>query len=335
MGGNGTIRSCTMALNTVLHPELFQGRRKGEPYFEGWYFKMAVSEGKKAVLSVIPGISRDPERDKSHAFIQVISSLTEKSWYIRYPLESFQADEDSFLITIGPNRFSYDGIVLAIDQEDLHLHGTVEHIGVHPFPVTLGQPGIMGWYRYVPFMECFHGVVSTQHTLKGEMTLNGDTIDFTHGKGYIEKDWGTSFPSAWVWMQSNSFPNSSVSCMLSIARIPFLFRTFTGFLGFVEVEGELIRFATYTGARIRSFSCDDRECAVVIDTGRELIEFRGFLGDTSHLKAPKQGSMDRIIKESVLGTIALTIYRKDGTVRFSEKGMLSGIELSQTQALQV
>ncbi|MBN2861293.1 MAG: hypothetical protein JXK93_13590 [Sphaerochaetaceae bacterium] len=324
-----------MGLNTVLNPHLFQGRKKGSPYFEGWYFKMAVSEKEHAVLSVIPGISRDADPDKSHAFIQVITSLTPQSWYIRYPLESFLADEHPFSITIGSNRFSLDGIVLAIDHEDLHLHGKVTHRAVHPFPVSLLVPGIMGWYRYVPFMECFHGVVSTQHGLEGEVNLNGKSIDVSRGTGYIEKDWGTSFPSAWVWMQSNSFPDSSVSCMLSVARIPFLFRTFTGFLGFVEVDGRLIRFATYTGARIQKFSCTDNECTVSINTGREFIEFSASLGSASHLKAPRQGSMDRIITESVMGTIALTIYEKDGSVRFSESGILSGIELSETQDLQV
>jgi len=324
-----------MGLNTVLNPQLFQGRKKGSPYFEGWYFKMAVSDQENAVLSVIPGISRDDDPEKSHAFIQVITSLTTKSWYIRYPLEEFHADEHTFLITIGLNRFSLDGIVLSIDHEDLHLHGRVYHSEVHSFPVTLLQPGIMGWYRYVPFMECFHGVVSTHHVLKGVMTLNNDTVDFNRGRGYIEKDWGTSFPSAWVWMQSNSFPNSSVSCMLSVARIPFLFRTFTGFLGFVEVDGRLIRFATYTGARIETFSCTDSACTVGINTGREHIELNASLGSASHLKAPRQGSMDRIITESVMGTIALKICEKDGTVSFSETGILSGIELSETQDLEL
>lgn len=324
-----------MALNTVLNPHLFQGRKKGSPYFEGWYFKMAVSGKETTVLSVIPGISRDTDPEKSHAFIQVITSYTTQSWYIRYPLDAFHADDDPFSITIGPNRFSLDGIILAIDHEDLHLHGKVDHSAVHPFPVRVLEPGIMGWYRYVPFMECFHGVVSTQHVLEGEADLNGKNILFTGGSGYIEKDWGTSFPSAWVWMQSNSFPDSSVSCMLSVARIPFLFRTFTGFLGFVEVEGNLIRFATYTGALIETFSCSDSGCLVSINTGKELIEFSASLGSASHLKAPRQGSMDRIINESVMGTITLTIREKDGSLRFRETGTLAGIELSETQNLQV
>jgi len=29
------------------------------------------------------------------------------------------------------------------------------------------KAGIMGWYRFVPFMQCYHGVVSLNHKLNG------------------------------------------------------------------------------------------------------------------------------------------------------------------------
>ncbi|MCK7537696.1 MAG: tocopherol cyclase family protein [Marinilabiliales bacterium] len=35
--------------------------------------------------------------------------------------------------------------------------------------------------------------------------------DFSGGRGYIEKDWGHSFPSAYVWMQSNHFQLARIS----------------------------------------------------------------------------------------------------------------------------
>ncbi|MEZ4893124.1 MAG: tocopherol cyclase family protein [Saprospiraceae bacterium] len=37
------------------------------------------------------------------------------------------------------------------------------------------------------------------------LTINGEELDFTGGKGYMEKDWGRSFPSAYFWMQTNHF----------------------------------------------------------------------------------------------------------------------------------
>jgi len=165
-----------MSIYTLFHPPVFQGRNKKENYFEGWYFKMAKQD---EVIALIPGIAMGSDR---HSFIQVISSREKKSWYVRFPYEAFKAEKKVFSITIRNNHFTIDGISIDLNPT--------------PFPVTLTKPGIMGWYAYVPFMECFHGVVSTHHNLKGSVKLNGKTSDYTGGTGYIEKDWGTSFPSA-------------------------------------------------------------------------------------------------------------------------------------------
>ena len=43
-------------------------------------------------------------------------------------------------------------------------------------------------------MECYHGIVSMDHTVNGLIEINNEKIDFSEGRGYIEKDWGRSFP---------------------------------------------------------------------------------------------------------------------------------------------
>ncbi len=43
------------------------------------------------------------------------------------------------------------------------------------------DPGIMGWYKYVPFMQCYHGVVSLNHELKGQLRINGSEHVFDDG----------------------------------------------------------------------------------------------------------------------------------------------------------
>jgi hypothetical protein len=34
--------------------------------------------------------------------------------------------------------------------------------------------------------------------IDGKLTIADQDHDFSGGRGYIEKDWGQSFPSAWV-----------------------------------------------------------------------------------------------------------------------------------------
>ena len=39
------------------------------------------------------------------------------------------------------------------------------------------------------------------HTVNGVLMINNEEIDINNGKGYIEKDWGTSFPKKYIWIQ--------------------------------------------------------------------------------------------------------------------------------------
>jgi tocopherol cyclase len=41
--------------------------------------------------------------------------------------------------------------------------------------------------------------------------VGGRRVDFSGGSGYIEKDWGRSFPRAWIWAQSNTFTQPGTS----------------------------------------------------------------------------------------------------------------------------
>ena len=48
----------------------------------------------------------------------------------------------------------------------------------------------------------------------GWIEWQGETIEFTDAIAYAEKNWGTSFPSRWFWIQGNDFtdyPSLSVT----------------------------------------------------------------------------------------------------------------------------
>lgn len=317
----------------LFHPERFQGKGKTHSYFEGWYFKISILKPEEETLSIIPGISISDDGLQKHAFIQVISSKEAKSWYVRFPYTSFSTSDSSFLVAIDGNIFCKEQLNVQLKTKDLSLHVDCAFSDMHPFPVTLASPGIMGWYAYVPKMECLHGVVSTTHTVEGTISLNERSISLQEANGYIEKDWGTSFPKAWVWMQANCFPTKSLSTMLSIAKIPFAKHTFLGFLGFIHLPDRLLRFATYTKASIVSLQIQEETATALIQTKEHLLEFEALLGTSSKLAAPRNGIMDRTIKESVAGTLRLTIYDREKNILLQEESRLAGIELSEASSL--
>ncbi|MBK8131007.1 MAG: hypothetical protein IPK53_19530 [bacterium] len=77
-------------------------------------------------------------------------------------------------------------------------------------------------------MECYHGVISLDHTLDGAGEWMGRRWSLAAGAA-TSKRWGQSFPQAWVWLQSNRFHQPGVCLTGSIAIIPWR-RGVTGLL---------------------------------------------------------------------------------------------------------
>ncbi|MBK7174862.1 MAG: hypothetical protein IPH84_16915 [Bacteroidales bacterium] len=308
----------------MKHPEMFQGNARHKQYFEGWYFKM-VSEDGASILSIIPGISLSSSGLDQHAFIQVIDGKTAKTSYYTFPIEDFYFSGEEFAIRIGKNYFSSEKIIL--DLED-HLQGEVHFANRLELPEKkILNAGIMGWYRFVPFMQCYHGVVSLNHELEGSIRLNNKDILFNKGKGYIEKDWGSSMPSAWIWMQSNNFNQKSASFMLSVATIPWLGGTFTGFLGFFSQDSTIFRFATYTHARLKILNHGTDSLSINIRDKKYTYIIEAIRTNSGLLQAPVLGSMDRRIPESIDARLKLKIMDHEGNILFSDSTSIAGLEM--------
>jgi len=163
----------------------------------------------------------------------------------------------------------------------------------------LTSPGIMGWYAWVPFMECYHGVVSLDHAIEGELTVGEETIDFAGGRGYTEKDWGQAFPSAWIWFQTNHFEQAGTSLTASVAIIPWLRSWFPGFIIGLWHGGQLYRFATYTGAQTVRLDAEDREVLWAVEDRKYRLEMRATRPEGGRLQAPTPEDMGRRIAETL------------------------------------
>ena len=250
------------------HPVLFQGIRQKKAYFEGWYYK-AVNETQETAIALIPGISLD-QKDP-HAFIQVFvtSATSLQTVYFRFPVEDFSYEDEPFRILIKHNEFSLSQCTIDLTSEELTIQGTLQIHTITPLKTSLYAPNIMGPFAYFPYMECSHGVISMNHAISGTLTLNNTPITFDHGKGYIEKDWGTSFPKEYVWLQSNHFRLSNASFMFSYASIPFFKSTFNGLICVLILHNIEYRFSTYQLGKILREDIFDNEVFYTLKKGNK------------------------------------------------------------------
>jgi hypothetical protein len=315
-------------MNKANQPEIYQGFNKTQAYFEGWYFKL-VSPDQKISIALIPGISL--AKNDPHAFVQVFvvhhgDKPTLKNVYIRYGVKEFVPAKDRFYVAVGMNQFSLQHLHLDLKQENFHLKGDLQIINPTPLNQGFLNPSIMGPFAYLPKMECYHGVLSLLHTFKGKLELNGSVIDFTGGKGYLEKDWGSSFPSAYVWMQGNHFPEKNTSFFFSYANIPYLGLRFQGLIAHLYLEGKHYRFATYNGGRVASELIGKNQVEYVLKRGAYRLRIVGSVEDVVNLPSPKFGKMDHTIKEGLSGQILIWLM-KDKTIVYQGQTSLAGIEI--------
>lgn len=325
-----------MYFKKLIHPEYFQGNRKKKNYFEGWYYKL-VNQYEDYTIAFIPGISlnqKDP-----HAFIQVfISHLEEgdiklKSYYFRYLMSDFEYGYDTFFVRIGKNYFSKERIDISLKNEHLDLFGMIKITEITPIKKSVFSPNIMGIFGYLNFMECYHGVISMTHHLSGKLRLNHQIVSFENSKGYIEKDWGKSFPSQYVWLQSNHFKKIDTSFMFSYATIPFLGFSFKGLIVNLRFDQKEYRFATYNGAKVKYQDIKQGYVFYKVKKGKYQLEIVAVSKTEISLAAPFNGEMIDQIKEGLSGNIRIRLYKRNQLI-YEDEGLHAGIEIMMHERIR-
>lgn len=243
-------------------------------YFEGWYYR---HQSLNHTLAIIPG------RAKDGAFVQIITD--KRSYNIPYPLKQYSLCKGG--LYIGNNAFTPGGININILSRELTLHGQLYYSKLTPI-----HGDIMGPFRFFP-MECRHGVISMRHKLSGCVELNGETLDFAEGIGYIESDRGRSFPKSYTWVHAN-FPRRDCSVMVSVAEIPFMGLSFKGCICVIHLEGREYRLATYNGVKI--LRCEHNALSLL--QKRYRLDISADKKEAYALNAPQSGAMSRVIHET-------------------------------------
>lgn len=243
-------------------------------YFCGWYFKCQSPTQTLAVISALHGGSRS---------IQLITDSG--AW--------------SFAEFSERNCFGKDGFALDLHADNVSVVGDVRFGKLLPV-----RYDVMGPFKFVPFMECRHSIVSMRHSVNGSIIVNGEEYIFTNALGYIEGDRGRSFPKEYVWTQC-MFDGGSL--MLCAADIPFAVLNFTGVICVINIHGKEYRLATYLGAKTRIIAGGE----IIVSQGGYVFSAKLIEKQAYPLNAPLNGNMVRTIHESASCRAAYS-FEKDG-----------------------
>lgn len=271
-----------------MQQQYFHGIGKKYPYFEGWYLK---HQNQGRTIAFIPALHADKKGGWS-ASIQVVTE--DGAWYFTYPTELCKINRQKFCVRIGENVFSEKGIRIKIESKEISVEGRIRY---GKFQRIKGD--IMGFFRWVPFLQCRHGIISMAHDLTGSFRICGsntkeEIISFTGGRGYIETDWGSSFPSSYIWSQCGFGMEEKNSIMVSAADVPVFGFHLPGCICAIHYKGREFRLGTYYGARIKEYGPG----TVTITQGIMTVKVTRLSDHSFALHAPQSGRMQRMIKES-------------------------------------
>ncbi len=310
-----------------LNPTWYHGHQAKAPFFEGWYYKL-ISEDEQHRFAIIPAIFINEDKNKNHAFIQVLDGTQNTATYHRFPIEQFNAKDNDFDVWLGNSHFREDCLLLDVEDEQGSFKGELHFQNLTPFPVSWTSPGIMGFFGWFPFMECNHGIVSMNHQIKGSLTINGEVINFDGGLGYIEKDWGKSFPEGYVWMQTNHFDVDETSLFGSIAVIPNFGFKWAGFTMAFYHRQTFYRFASYTGAKVKHLAVTDELVDWVVEDRNYRMAIHAQRAEGGLLLGPERTDMHMRVGETMQAIVELQLVEKQWKrIVFEGTGRNAGLEV--------
>ena len=114
--------------------------------------------------------------------------------------------------------------------------------------------------------------------------------------------------------------------MLSVAKIPWLGFSFTGFLGFYYLNNEIVRFGTYSKSKVKLKQYNKNNLALNIILKDKILEVKTFKNNSGMLKAPVNGAMNRRISEGIDAELTLKLTDKNKKELFKDRSLTTGLE---------
>ena len=130
-------------------------------------------------------------------------------------------------------------------------------------------------------------------------------------------------------MQSNHLDQPGISFKASVARIPRVTGTFTGFIAGFMFNNRLHGFTEYNRSCMSMLSTSEEDVEIEFRTRHITLRLAAPVDKATSLAAPVRGLIDGRIEESMTSVINLTLSETStGLVVFSGEDRNGSIEIS-------
>jgi tocopherol cyclase len=299
----------------IYKPTTLRGHLERNNYFEGWFQKI-YSKELNASIVIIYGYATQNTTDKT-GFIQIL--LPKKTPEIIY----FNRNEISFhpkehIVRMGENLLTTESI--QIHTNDIHMF-----LKLTNNQVTQTFKNSMGYYYFVPHLPCYHSVLNAAHQVSGEIQLKEARYVLNNENGYLEKNWGTSFPESYIWLHAVDPLDAKVSMLFSIAEIKWLGIKFLKHVGHFCFDDKQIDLRSLNNFAFTYQRPSKDNYQIQIKSSTLQIEISIALGNNILFKGPQGGKLSNDIIHFIDADIQIRLSENNKTRTFHLVGNFENI----------
>jgi len=284
-------------------PAVYQGPRRATQHYEDLCYKLLDAAGRTLLLK--PGCVVDGESGELRGTLGVETEAGGRR--LTFPADAFDYSRRSWRLRLGDCLFSDRRLELKLERKEIELSGLVRIHGGRGWPVRLFEPGALGRTALVPWIRSRFQVLNFDGPLSGSLRLDGTGFDFTDGRVYVEKSWGSESPTAWLRLQCNHFPGGGVCLVALLAELEGPHR---GFVVGLWHRGELHRFSSFSGARPLRIEATKRGLSLRLEDRTRGLELELRRGAPAVEIAAAPVTSPGAVTDELGGRVRVRLYRR-------------------------
>ncbi len=296
-------------------PSSLRGNFERNKYFEGWFQKV-YSKQHNASFIFIYGYATHNSKDK-FGFLQVLIP-NQPPEIVYFSKDEVSCDIEHHTFGLGNNLLTAELIRINTDEFRIDLNIMTKH------PIQTFKNS-MGYAYYIPNLPCYHSVLHTTQLVSGEIQHKGVRYTLENEMGYLEKNWGTSFPESYFWVHAVDPNDPGVSLLFSRAEIPWLGKTFIKHVGHLCFNGQQIDLRELKNFAVSNFVVSPENRIVQIRSISLQLDISLEFGSEVIFKGPKDGELSRAILHQTDARIDVSLTWKNHMRRFQMVGNFENI----------
>jgi hypothetical protein len=299
----------------IFKPTTLRGNLERNTYFEGWFQKIYSKEYNSSFVIIYGYATRNTE--DTFGFIQILfpNKTTEIIYFNR---NEFSCDPDRHIVRMGENLLTTE--IIQINTKDLIIH--LKLMNNH---VSKTFKNSMGYNYFLPNLPCYHAVLNTGHLVSGEIKQKNERFIIENELGYLEKNWGTSFPENYCWLHAVDPNDSQISLLFSLAEIKWLGKKFIKHVGHFRFDGTQIDLRELNNIAVDYLTLSRNKQVIRITSKTILIEISITIGNKVIFKGPAEGKLSRDIIHFTDEVIDVSFIQNNKTRMFRLVGNFENI----------